>query len=59
LKKAAYEISQEGLPAGMNWTVLMKLGARYYDPSVGRVISQDPIIEPRAPNSQNRAWRAQ
>jgi uncharacterized protein RhaS with RHS repeats len=27
----------------MNWTGLQKLGARYYDPSIGRFITQDPI----------------
>jgi RHS repeat-associated protein len=27
----------------MNWTGLQKLGARYYDPSIGRFITQDPV----------------
>jgi len=35
--------AETDLPSGMNWTGLMKLGARYYDPSLGRFITQDPI----------------
>lgn len=34
---------ENDLPEGMNWTGLQKLGARYYDPSIGRFITQDPV----------------